>query len=181
MEPKDTSDIPMMRQLYYGGSTEGYIHTKAGNWGSELAHFISDDAEDLDYPHDSLWTLKETTTSSGGKIVISSAHIEASLFYTSIGDGGMTECQQYNNYVFMTRAISDVLGIAQPPDFDLTCSSNRKAGGEAKNTRDLYPGGLAYQNSPRIGGETTSTAGTTTSSATTTSAATTTDISTTAG
>ena len=62
----------------------------------------------------------------------------------------------------------------------MTCSTDRKAGGEAKNTRDLYPGGLAYQNSPRIGGETTSTAGTT-SSVTTTSAATTTDISTTAG
>jgi len=91
----------------------------------------------------------------------------------------MTECQQYNNYVFMTRAISDVLGIAQPPDYDLTCPTSRKVGGEAKNTRDLYPG-LAYQNSPRIGGETTSTAGTT-SSVTTTSAASTTDISTTAG
>jgi len=163
----------MLRQVYYGGSTEGYIYTSAGDWGLELAHFISED-EDLDYPHDSLWTLKETTTSSGGKIVISSAHIEASLFYTSIGDGGMTECQQYNNYVFMTRAISDVLGIAQPPDYDMLCSTDRKAGGEAKNTRDLYPGGLAFQNSPRIGGETTSTVGTT-SSATTTSAATTTD------
>lgn len=162
----------MLRQIYYGGSTEGYIHTEAGDWGSELAHFISDDG-DLDYPHDSLWTLKETNTASGGKIVISSAHIEASLFYTSLGDGGMTECQQYNNYVFITRAISDVLGIAQP-DYDVSCSTDRKVGGEAKNTRDLYPGGLAFQNSPRIGGETTSTVGTT-SSATTTSAATTTD------
>ena len=168
----------MLRQIYYGGSTEGYIHTKAGDWGSELAHFRSDNG-DLDYPDDSLWTLKETTTSSGGKIVISSAHIEASLFYTSIGDGGMTECQQYNNYVFITRAIIDILGIPLP-SYDLACSTDRKVGGEAKNTRDLYPGGLAYQNSPRIGGETTSTAGTT-SSATTTSAATTTDISTTTG
>ena len=170
----------MLRQVYYGGSTEGYIYTSAGDWGSELAHFISED-EDLDYPHDSLWTLKETTTSSGGKIVISSAHIEASLFYTSIGDGGMTECQQYNNYVFMTRTISDILDIAPIPDYDLTCPTSRKVGGEAKNTRDLYPGGLAYQNSPRIGGETTSTAGTTSSVTTTSaSAATTTDISTTA-
>ena len=111
---------------------------------------------------------------------MSSAHIEASLFYTSIGDGGMTECQQYNNYVFMTRAISDILDIAPIPDYDLTCPTSRKVGGEAKNTRDVYPGGLAYQNSADTG-KTTSTAGTTTSSATTTSAATTTDISTTAG
>lgn len=169
----------MLRQIYYGGSTEGYIYTEAGDWGSELAHFISEEG-DLDYPHDSLWTLKETTTTSGGKIVISSAHIEASLFYTSIGDGGMTECQQYNNYAFMTRAISEVLGIV-PPLYDMTCSTERKAGGEAKNTRDLYPGGLAYQNSPRIGGETTSTAGTTSSATTTSAATTTTDISTTDG
>lgn len=164
--------VPTMRQIYYGGATEGYIYTDGSNWGTELAHFITDNGDgDLDYPNGSLWTLKETVTGHGGKIMISSAHIEASLFSTSIGDGGMTECQQYNNYVFVTKALSDgVLNLATLPEYDMACSSERKSVGERIDTDYLYSGGLAYATAPRIGGRTT----TTTTRATTTTSTTTT-------
>ncbi len=93
--PADTN-VPLLRQLYYGGATENYIYTNtsAADWGTELAHFRSDSPSDgdLHFPSD-LWTLKEADSGNGGKIVISSAHIEASIFHTAIGDAGMTECQ----------------------------------------------------------------------------------------
>ena len=93
--PADPS-VPLLRQLYYGGATENYVYTNtsAANWGTELAHFRSDSANDGDLAFPSeLWTLKEADSGNGGKIVISSAHIEASIFHTAIGDAGMTECQ----------------------------------------------------------------------------------------
>eukprot|EP00581_Thalassiosira_minuscula_P016856 CAMPEP_0183731580 /NCGR_PEP_ID=MMETSP0737-20130205/35781_1 /TAXON_ID=385413 /ORGANISM="Thalassiosira miniscula, Strain CCMP1093" /LENGTH=450 /DNA_ID=CAMNT_0025964337 /DNA_START=162 /DNA_END=1510 /DNA_ORIENTATION=+ len=152
--------VPPLRQVYYGGATENYLYTNSTSysaesgldWGNELAHFVSDSPADGDLPFPSnLWTLKYADTGNGGKIVISSAHIEASVFYTDIGDGGMTECQSYNNYVFMTRSISGILNIALP-EYDMTCLADRKVGGESKNTLSLFPGGLAYQNAPRIEG-----------------------------
>ena len=73
---------------------------------------------------------------------------------------------QYNNYVFLTRAVSERLGINTLPDYDMECSSNRKVGGEVKDTATLYLGGLAYATAPRIGGEVTTTTTTTTSSTT---------------
>ena len=69
--------------------------TCPANWGTELAHFRSDSPSDgdLEFPSD-LWTLKVADSgNNGGKIVISSAHIEASIFHTAIGDAGMTECE----------------------------------------------------------------------------------------
>lgn len=163
------ASVPPMRQIYYGGATENYIYTHGNNWGSELAHFISSDTDgDLPFPNNSLWSLKEAATNAGGKIIISSSHIEASLYYTGIGDGGMTECQQYNNYVFLTRALAGTLNIATPslPVFDNDCSSDR-GGTESINTATAYPGGLCYQNAPRIGGATTTTTLATTSTAST--------------
>ena len=158
-----------MRQIYYGGATENYIYTSGSNWGNELAHFISSNTDrDLPFPNNSMWSLKEAVTNEGtaneGKIIISSSHIEASLYYTGIGDGGMTECQQYNNYVFLTRALinAQVLSIAMP-DYDGDCSANR-GGTESIRTAQEYPGGLAYQNAKRIGGATTTTLATTTAS-----------------
>lgn len=89
-------NVPLLRQLYYGGATENYIYTNASAaWGTELAHFRSDSPSDgdLEFPSD-LWTLKVADSgNNGGKIVISSAHIEASIFHTAIGDAGMTECE----------------------------------------------------------------------------------------
>jgi len=154
VQPTDPQ-VPLLRQIYYGGATENYIYTNTSesNWGTELAYFRSGSHDgDLSFPDNSLWTLKETNTAPGGKIIISSAHIEASLFYTSIGDGGMTECQNYNNYVFLTRSISSILGISSLPDYDTICSADRKAEGNSKDTASLFPSGLAYQNAPRIGG-----------------------------
>ena len=177
VKPTDV-EVPDLRQVYYGGATEKYIHTDPeangnANWGEELSFFVRDSGDIL-YPDGSLWSFKTTTTQSGGKIFLTSSHAEASLYHTTIGDGGMTECQQYNNYVFLTLAVSESLGINTLPDYDMDCSSNRKVGGEVKDTATLYPSGLAYATAPRIGGEVTTTTTTTTSSTTSNGSSTTT-------
>jgi len=129
----------------------------SNNWGNELAYFLSDSPNDGDLPFpEHLWTLKTTPTGFGGDIYISSAHVEASIFYSSIGDGstniaGMTECQQYNNYVYLARTLSSSLGYVVP-EYDTECSSERISGAETVKTTSLFPSGLAYAYIPRIGG-----------------------------
>ncbi len=152
----DDGAMPSLRVIYWGGATENYIHTESGSWGGqsiEHAHFDQDplNNEDLPFPQDvSLWALKSVPTASGGSITVSSAHIEASLFHSAapFNDGGMTECQQYNNYTFMVRKMSAALGLTSVPEYDSSCSGDRS--GEVKQTAQLFPDGLAYQNAPRI-------------------------------
>lgn len=85
--------------------------------------------------------------------MISSAHLEASLFHKSSGfdNGGMTECQQYNNYVYLIRKIKSEMPSMNfnVPEYDTGCSLDRS--GEVKNTANLFPNGLVYRNAPRIG------------------------------
>ena len=150
--------MPSLRVIYWGGATENYIHTQTSTWGGqavEHAHFEQDPMgnQDLFFPEDrSLWALKSIETASGGSIMVSSAHIEASLFHSAapFNDGGMTECQQYNNYVFMVRKMSAAtqLGSGVVPDYDTACSMDRL--GEVKQTALLFPGGLAHATAPRI-------------------------------
>ena len=117
----DDPAMPYLRSIYWGGATERYIHTSdaaASSWGTEHAHFVNDtDALNIDLPSPAddgtLWSLKSVETTNGGKIIISSAHLEASLFHkgsefggAEFGDGGMTECQQYNNYVYLIKKIT---------------------------------------------------------------------------
>jgi hypothetical protein len=150
----DDPYMPELRVVYWGGATENYIYTENAAWGAEHAHFIADPADnnDLGFPqNNNLWTLKTVATGAGGKIMISSAHVEASLFHTAstFDNGGMTECQQYNNYTYMVKKMNQELGLAfNTPEYDTLCSNNRQ--GEVKNTASLFPTGLAYQNAPRI-------------------------------
>jgi hypothetical protein len=147
-----------LRVIYWGGATENYVYTENSPWGGESAdhaHFVRDalNNHDLDFPQDmNLWALKSAQTASGGTIMISSAHLEASLFHSAstFDDGGMTECQQYNNYTFMVRKMNSALtpGFSNVPDYDIDCSNDRI--GEVKETATLFPGGLAYENAPRI-------------------------------
>ena len=150
--------MPSLRVIYWGGATENYIHTPTSTWGGqavEHAHFEQDPMgnQDLFFPEDrSLWALKSIETAAGGSIMVSSAHIEASLFHSAapFNDGGMTECQQYNNYTFMVRKMSAATGLGNGsvPDYDTACSMDRL--GEVKQTALLFPGGLAHATAPRI-------------------------------
>ncbi|MFT5393243.1 MAG: hypothetical protein ACI8PT_003444, partial [Gammaproteobacteria bacterium] len=100
------------------------------------------------------WALKSVSTTNGGKIMISSAHMEASLFHTAstFDNGGMTECQQYNNYTYMVNKMNVEFGLNfLTPSYDQTCSNQRED--EVKQTANLFPGGLAFQNAPRIGSD----------------------------
>jgi hypothetical protein len=151
----DDPAMPELRVVYWGGATENYIYTANEPWGTEHAHFTTDPAgnADLDFPQSgALWTLKSVETTNGGKIMISSAHVEASLFHTAstFDNGGMTECQQFNNYSYMVKKMNDEFGLAfDTPDYDQNCSNNRVD--EVKQTASLFPAGLAFQNAPRIG------------------------------
>ena len=158
----DDSDMPYLRSVYWGGATERYLYTSdaaASSWGTEHAHFVTDAADgfnvDLDSPADAgtLWSLKSVSTNHGGKIIISSAHLEAALFHkgSEFGDGGMTECQQYNNYAYLIRTIRAQLGLTyNVPGYDQSCSTARPALGEVKSTAILFPDGLAFNTSPSI-------------------------------
>jgi len=151
----DDGSMPELRAVYWGGATENYIYTDNAPWGRKLAHYSPDviGNNDLNFPQSGeLWALKTVATNRGGSVLISSAHIEASLFYTDAAftDGGLTECQQYNNYTYLLKTINRETGMTfTVPDYDMSCSSGR--GGEVKNTAELFPAGLAYQNAPRIG------------------------------
>lgn len=150
----DDTTMPELRVIYWGGATDNYIYTNNAPWGKPLAHFSSDfnGNNDLDFPQaEALWALKSVPTGQGGHILISSAHIEASLFHNgaTFDNGGMTECQQYNNYAYLLKSIKRELGLTfAEPEYDTSCSNSRA--GEVKNTADLFPGGLAYQNATRI-------------------------------
>lgn len=153
----DDLDMAQLRVVYWGGATENYIYTANGAWGTEHAHFTGDSVanNDLDFPQSGeLWALKSVSTSNGGKIMISSAHMEASLFHTAstFGNGGMTECQQYNNYTYMVNKMNVEFGLNfLTPSYDQFCSNQRED--EVQQTANLFPGGLAFQNAPRIGGD----------------------------
>ena len=146
---------PPLRTIYWGGATENYIYTKSTESSAastEWAHYIQDtkNNDDLYFPQDgSLWALKRVTTNAGGTIMLTSAHFEASLFHIEppFTNGGLTECQQYNNYTFMTQHMAAILGWPDAPDYDLNCSVER--GGEVKQTQLLFPAGLAHKNAPR--------------------------------
>ena len=146
---------PTLRAIYWGGATENYLYTSNPTWGENHAVYGSDAAGnlDLDFPQDgSLWALKSVESGSGGKLVLTSAHLEASLHYNAapFNDGGMTECQQYNNYAYLINVVQREFGLGfGTPDYDLTCSDGRL--GEVKNTAELFPAGLAFHNAPRIG------------------------------
>lgn len=150
----DDAVMPELRVLYWGGSTENYLYTDGTGWGTPHAHFAADPVSnnDLDFPQSgNLWALKSAATGNGGKIIISSAHLEASLFHTTsaFDDGGMTECQQYNNYTYMVKKMESELSLGfATPEYDASCSSARF--GEVKETANLFPGGLAYQSAPVI-------------------------------
>lgn len=150
----DDFDMAQLRVVYWGGATENYIYTDNGSWGTEHAHFSGDPTanNDLDFPQSGeLWALKSVSTTNGGKIMISSAHMEASLFHTAstFDNGGMTECQQYNNYTYMVNKMNVEFGLNfLTPDYDQSCSNQRED--EVKQTANLFPGGLAFQNAPRI-------------------------------
>jgi hypothetical protein len=153
----DDPNMPELRSIYLGGATERYIYTNS-SWGTEHAHFDVDVTgnNDLDFPENgtTLWSHKSVSTSAGGKIMISSAHLEASLFHktSSFDNGGMTECQQYNNYVYLITKMNNELGLSfSTPNYDGSCSLNRN--GEVKETASLFPEGLAYAIAPRIGGQ----------------------------
>jgi hypothetical protein len=151
----DDGTMPELRVIYWGGATENYIYTDNAPWGRALAYFSTDSVgnNDLEFPQPGqLWALKTVATDRGGSILISSAHIEASLFHTdsTFADGGMTECQQYNNYTYLVKTMSRELGLSfTSPDYDSSCTNGRV--GEVRNTAELFPQGLAYQNAPRIG------------------------------
>jgi hypothetical protein len=141
--------------IYWGGVTENYIYTEAENWGTEStewAHYIKDDRnnDDLYFPQESsLWALKSVDTDAGGTIMLTSAHFEASLFYAEAPfvNGGLTECQQYNNYTFMVLQMAAMVGRRVTPDYDMNCDVERR--GEVRQTQQLFPNGLAHQNAPR--------------------------------
>ncbi len=152
----DDGSMPYLRAVYWGGATENYIYSNNARWGRELAHFSTDEIgnNDLYFPQDAgaLWALKTVETNRGGSLLISSAHIEASLFHTDAAfiDGGITECQQYNNYTYLLKTINRETGMSfTVPEYDMNCSSVRE--GEVKSTASLFPAGLAYLNAPRIG------------------------------
>ncbi len=144
-----------LRAIYWGGATENYIYTQAKDWNmasTEWAHYIQDtnNNDDLYFPQEgSLWALKSVKTDTGGTILLTSAHFEASLFYSEppFLNGGLTECQQYNNYTFMIHRMAAMVGRSAVPDYDMDCSVARD--GEVKQTRLLFPDGLAHQNAPR--------------------------------
>ena len=146
---------PPLRVIYWGGVTENYIYTEAENWGTEStewAHYIKDDRnnDDLYFPQESsLWALKSVDTDAGGTIMLTSAHFEASLFYAEAPfiNGGLTECQQYNNYTFMVLQMAAMVGRRVTPDYDMNCDVERR--GEVRQTQQLFPNGLAHQNAPR--------------------------------
>ena len=96
-----------------------------------------------------LWAIKSVDTDAGGTIMLTSAHFEASLFYREppFINGGLTECQQYNNYTFMIHQMAPMVGAKDEPEYDLDCSVERD--GEVKETQLLFPDGLAYENSAR--------------------------------
>lgn len=152
--------IPPLRAIYWGGVTENYIYTQGddGNGAAiERAHYAQDSQsnDDLYFPQEgSLWALKTIRTNSGGTIMLTSAHFEASLFYSTppFLNGGMTECQQYNNYAFMIHQMAAMVGLQGTPDYDRGCSIERVD--EVKPTRVLFPSGLAYQNAPRPASDT---------------------------
>ena len=73
--------------------------------------------------------------------MLTSAHFEASLFYSEppFRNGGLTECQQYNNYTFMvTQHMAAMVGRPDAPGLrhELRASS---AGGEVKQTQLVVP------------------------------------------
>ena len=147
---------PTLRTIYWGGATENYLYTSNSSWGDPKAFYSSDTAgnHDLDFPQDgALWALKSVASDSGGKLVLTSAHLEASLHYHAapFANGGMTECQQYNNYTYLISVMQQEFGLSfTTPNYDLSCSSDRS--GEVKNTAELFPAGLAFLNAPQIGG-----------------------------
>jgi len=149
----DTS--PPLRAIYWGGATENYIYTQPEDWNgtsTEWAHYVTDekDNDDLYFPQErALWAMKSFNTEAGGKMLLTSAHFEASLFYSEppFHNGGMTECQQYNNYTFMIHQMAPMVGAKDEPEYDLDCSVERD--GEVKETQLLFPDGLAYENSAR--------------------------------
>ena len=144
-----------LRAIYWGGAPENYIYTQAKDWNmasTEWAHYIQDtnNNDDLYFPQEgSLWASKSVKTDTGGTILLTSAHFEASLFYSEppFLNGGLTECQQYNNYTFMIHRMAAMVGRSAVPDYDMDCSVARD--GEVKQTRLLFPDGLAHQNAPR--------------------------------
>jgi hypothetical protein len=74
------------------------------------------------------------------------------LFHTAstFDNGGMTECQQYNNYTYMVKKMKDEFGLNfSTPGYDTSCNNQRQD--EVKQTASLFPGRLAFQNAPRIG------------------------------
>jgi hypothetical protein len=150
----DDPAMPELRVIYWGGATENYIYTANAPWGSEHAHYTVDPEgnDDLDFPQDgSLWALKSVASGAGGRIMLTSAHLEASLFHKAAGfeNGGMTECQQYNNYTYLLRRLTGEMGLGYlTPDYDLSCPTEGL--GEVKETAFLFPDGLAYRNAPRI-------------------------------
>ena len=150
----DDDVMTTLRVVYWGGATENYIYTNNEVWGTEHGHFTTDATanDDLDFPQaGELWALKSVATGSGGHIMISSVHVEASLFHTAstFDNGGMTECQQYNNYTYMVKKMNSELDLGfNTPVYDSLCSNDRED--EVKETRPLFPDGLAYQNAPRI-------------------------------
>lgn len=152
----DDPQAPTLRTIYWGGATENYLYTSNSGWGQPKAFYNADTAGnlDLEFPQDgSLWALKSVPSDSGGKLVLTSAHLEASLHYNAapFANGGMTECQQYNNYTYLISVMQQEFGLSfATPDYDLSCSNDRS--GEAKQTAELFPAGLAFQNAPRIGG-----------------------------
>lgn len=82
---------------------------------------------------------------------MSSAHLEASLFHktNNFDNGGMTECQQYNNYVYWIKQMKTQFSLSfSVPNYDSTCSLD--VGEVNKQTASLFPDGLAYATTPRI-------------------------------
>ena len=155
----DDGAMPFLRVIYWGGATESYIYTENSAWGAasiQHAHFVEDAVAnaDLHFPQDStLWALKSAKTASGGTIMISSAHLEASLSHSASAfeNGGMTECHQYNNYAFMVHKMNSAMALDfAVPNYDTGCENGLARQGEVKQTASLFPAGLAYQNAPRI-------------------------------
>jgi hypothetical protein len=145
----DDATQPTLRAIYWGGAIENYIYTDGSGWGTEHASFLSE-ASDNDLYAPLSWSLKSVASGAGGTIMISSAHLEASLFHNtnSFGNGGMTKCQQYNNYVHMIKKMNTMLSSAFiEPAFDASCSLTRS--GDDKQTAALFPNGLAYVTAPR--------------------------------
>ena len=70
----DDPAMPYLRSIYWGGATEGYVHTSAAAaaaWGTEHAHFVRDAAggrnDDLVSPADdgALWPLVQRVSLRG--------------------------------------------------------------------------------------------------------------------